>query len=305
MTYVTTRDVPWAKLGTKIDHDMSAAEAAELTGMDFEVTLEPAGFLRDGQWHEQQDRFAIVRDDTGDFFNFCTSEYAPVQYSEAFDFMDEINPRYVAAGTMRGGRQAFMVAKLPERSDLNLMIKGQSDPHDFYVILRASHDMSKSIEVAVMTLRSKCMNALTLKSFTANAPQRWSIRHTKSVHEKLSQAQEVMKKSDAYRENFRVTASKLSDIKVADEEAQLLISSVIPKTKSRDTKQIPAIMQSFSGSDTNGFPGTGWGLVNAINEYFEHGRDSARRTDESRFKDDLDGATHKYTNRVAELLLNR
>lgn len=300
--YVTTREVPWMKIGKVIDEPMTAAEAAEMSGMNFDIKLEPAGYYRNGTWHEKEDRFAIIRDDTNEFFNFCSSSYAPIQYSEAFDFMDQINTKYVAAGTMRGGRQAFVVVELPGQSSLDLTLNGKSDPHELYVVLRAGHDMSKGIEVAVTTLRHKCMNALTLSSMLSGAQQHWSIRHTRSAHEKLAQAQRVLSNSDKYVEEFKIATKRLANVNVADEQAQMILEHVLPDIKSRDEKQIPDIMNKFHDDTTNGFGGTGWGLVNAVSEYLEWGR-TQRRTDESRFRDDFDGATHKYTNQVAELVM--
>ena len=210
MTTFSTRELPWMKLGTTIDRPVDSAEAAKLGGLDFEIELADAGYRRvskngetSGPWQAQPDRRAVVRVDTGDFYGYCSTDYQPVQYSEAFSFMDAINPKYVSAGTLRGGKQGFMVVKLPEHSAIDLSLAGEKDPHDLYVIIRASHDMSKGIEVAVTTLRGKCMNMLTLPSLTADAPQRWSIRHVGDPQAKLRQAQEVLAQTDRYEQAFR------------------------------------------------------------------------------------------------------
>ena len=312
MTTFSTRELPWMKLGTTIDRPVDSAEAAKLGGLDFEIELADAGYRRvskngetSGPWQAQPDRRAVVRVDTGDFYGYCSTDYQPVQYSEALSFMDAMNPKYVSAGSLRGGKQGFMVVKLPEHSAIDLSLAGEKDPHDLYVIIRASHDMSKGIEVAVTTLRGKCMNMLTLPSLTADAPQRWSIRHVGDPQAKLRQAQEVLAQTDRYEQAFRSIARRLIDVEVTPDEVSLLMQRVLPDRPMRDDKQIPAIKAAFESSPTVGFTGTGWGLVNAVSEYFEWNRTGGLRTEESKFRDNLDGATHKMAARTAQLLLRR
>jgi phage/plasmid-like protein (TIGR03299 family) len=310
MTTFTTRELPWIKLGAVIDHPVNAAEAAKLGGLDFKIELADAGFRRHTakneltRWQSQTDRRALVREDTGEFYGFCSQSYKPVQYADAFDFLDEISPEYVAAGTLNGGRQGFMVIKLPEHGALDVALKGERDPHDLYAIVRASHDMSKGVEVATTTLRGKCMNMLTLPSLTADAPQRWSIRHIGNPHAKLREAQSVLSNVDKYEQAFRSITRRLVDVQVKRDEVPMLLERVLPNRPQRE-KQIDAITAAYDGAPTVGFTGTGWGVVNAVSEYFMWERSGGLRTAESTFRDNLDGAAHKMVGRTAQLLLRR
>lgn len=304
MTTFTTRELPWIKLGTVIDHPVNAAEASKLGGLDFEVTLEEAGYMRGGKWHKQENRRALIRKDTDEFYGFCSTDYETVQYHEAFDFLDAINPQYVSAGTLRDGRQGFMVVKLPEHTQLDIALKGEIDPHELYVIVRASHDMSKGVEVVVTTLRGKCMNMLTLPSLTAGAPQRWSIRHIGNPHAKLREAQAVLANTERYEQAFRSITRRLVDVEVKRDEVPMILQRVLPDKPQRE-KQIEAITAAYDGAPTVGFTGTGWGVVNAVSEYFMWERTGGLRTAESTFRDNLDGAAHKMVGRTAQLLLRR
>ena len=101
----TSRQAPWYKLGPQIDGDVNAAEAAKLGGLDFDVELRAARFEAISDKGNKTNvtvptRKAIVRSDTNEFIDFVSVDYEVVQYSEAFNFMDEINPRYVSAGSM-------------------------------------------------------------------------------------------------------------------------------------------------------------------------------------------------------------
>lgn len=315
-TMFSLRDVPWGKVGTVIDGDAKTAlEAAKLGGLDFQVELREAGWKGDPPtshtkgatpWRSVGARKAVVRQDNGAFFDFVSSDYAPVQYSEAFAFMDGINPAYVAAGTMGGGKQAFMVVKLPKLTTLDLKVAGVEDPMDVYCVLRTSHDRSKALEVAVMLLRGRCMNALTLSSFSHGAKQRWSIRHVGDPLAKLQQARTSLLRTEAYIDDLKKTAVSLGEIDILLEDAQDVLKRVLPDRPKRD-EQITAITNAWQHSDTIGAPfaSNGWGLTQAVNEYFEWGRNEGTRTAASRFTGGLNGATHKYTDRTAQLLLRR
>jgi phage/plasmid-like protein (TIGR03299 family) len=308
----TSRDVPWCRLGTITEETHTAERAAELGGLNFEVELLDAGFkslaerkVGTSPWRSIAARRACVRKDTQQFFSFVSSTYTPVQYGEAFAFMDEVSPNYVAAGTLGGGRQGFMVVQLPKLDSVELQIGKQVDPLDMYVVFRTSHDLTRAIEVSVMMLRDKCMNALTLSSFTSGAQQRWSVKHVgTNPMSKMKAATSTLSRSDAYQKSFIETASALANIKLTLEEADSVLRRVLPDKPKRD-EQVNAIIHAWRESPTGGFPDDGWGLTNGVAEYFEWGRNDGTRTDQSRFTGTLTGSTHRFTNRTAQLLLQR
>lgn len=312
MKAFSTRDVPWGKLGVIKDGAATAAEAAKQGGLDFEVELLEAGFRSSvpakpgtSPWKVVGHRRACVRKDTQTFLSYVSSTYPPVQYSEAFAFMDEISPNYVAAGCLGGGRQGFMVVQLPDHLKHEIKLGKNTESFDWYVVFRTSHDLTRAIEVSVMMLRDKCMNALTLSSFTAQAPQRWSVKHVgKDPMLKLAAATETLTRSSAYVEAFTRAVKSLAETKVELEEAESVLKRILPNRPKRD-EQVSSIISAWRESPTNGFPNDGWGLVNAVDEYFEWGRPDGTRTDASRFTGALNGQTHKYTNRTAQLLLQR
>lgn len=315
LTSFTTRDVPWGKVGATIDKgSITAAEAAVLGGLDFQVDLLEAGFRYppthrsprgSSTWSTVEHRRAVVRRDTQEFFQFVSEDYTAVQYVDAFAFMDAINPRFVAAGALAGGRQAFMVVELPGKEQLNLTLAGKRDAHRLYVVLRTSHDMTRALEVCVMLLRGKCMNALTLRSFTSGAEQRWSVRHVgQDPMAKLDSARMMLAHTKAYVDDFTTTAKRLAAIDLELDEANEILRRVLPDKPRRD-QQINGILAAWQNDLTNGHPTNGWGLVNGVSEYFEWGRSDGLRTNESRFTSGLTGPTNKYQNRTAQLLLVR
>lgn len=309
-TTFTARQVPWMKLGTVIDDpSVTAAQAARLGGLDFEVVLAEAGYRMpdDGhgdRWTSQPTRLAAVREDTGQFFEYVSQTYVPVQYREAFAFMDQIDPRFVAAGTMFGGREGFMVVQFPECLTLDLELGDEVDPHELYAVLRTSHDLSRGIEVSVLALRHKCMNQLGLSSFVTGAVQRWSIRHVGDPMKKLKEAKQSLVRALDYGQAFTATARQLHSVPVSREEAGEILRLVLPARAKRED-QVARIQGAFADGPAVGFAGTGYGLVNAVSEYFEWGRPERIRTDRSRFVGALQGDSHRYVNRTAQLVLRR
>jgi phage/plasmid-like protein (TIGR03299 family) len=313
-TQFSTREVPWMKLGKLIEQPVTANEAAKLAKLDFTVSLEPVYYERTPVG-EVGPRFkcitgrkAVVADDNGDFMGFVSSKsYNSLQYGEAFNFMDAISPTYVAAGGLRSRRQGFMVVKPTIVGDVAVL--GGGDPHGLYAVLRTSHDCSRATEVSVMMLRNKCMNQLTLQSFTKGVPYRWSIKHTNTQAAKLKEAQESLKNIGLYVAQYAKNVAKMAHTPVNHKKASELLRMTIkmPKGKTQRTEdqynaRIEKLLELFETSPQVGFAGTGWGLVNTVSEYYEWHRTGG--TAESRFIGALEGQTHKMINRMATLVLS-
>lgn len=297
-TQVSTREVPWMKLGRLVDKPMTATEAAQAGGLDFNVVKCPLRYEIGDTWRDLPERTAVVREDTGQWLGIMSKDYPVLQYWEAFDFMDHAGSVYVACGGLKGGRQGFMVVEAPEK----IKVLGKEDPHTLYLVLRTSHDGSRAVEVSVMPLRGRCMNQLTLRSFTKGVEHRWAVKHTTSMHAKLAEAKKSLENLGAYAKAYEGTASRLVKLQVTEEVARELVQDSLPARPKRD-EQVAAIIDRWHTSQEVGFDWTGWGLVNAVSEYFEWGR--AGGSPESRFIGALQGQTHAVINRVAGRLLSR
>lgn len=301
-TLISTREVPWLKIGKLAEQPMTAAEAAKLGGLDFHVEKWRIRAERPLELGPEvikiDDRVAVVRSDTKQWLGIMSKEYPILQYSEAFDFMDTVNPTYVASGCLKGGKQGFMVVKAPE----TLNVLGGDDPHDLYLVLRTSHDGSRAIEILLMPLRKRCMNQLTLQSFASGVPHKWSIKHTSTMAAKLKDAEKTLANTAVYAKKFEDNARRLVKLKITEEVGRATLEAVLPN-RPRRSEQIDRIINSWHTAETVGFDWTGWGLVNAVSEYFDWGRTGGSA--ESRFVGALQGQTTTTINRVAGRLLSR
>jgi phage/plasmid-like protein (TIGR03299 family) len=301
--------LPWAKIGNVIDDThIDARRAAVLGGLDFEVEQHEIGYKvveTDGteRWVPIPSRRAQVNQRTGDWMSIVSTDYKTVQYGDAFSFLDEVSPRYVAGGTLSNGKQGFLIVQLDQLSGFDAAPAGVADPHDMYVMVRTSHDLTRGIEVALISLRGKCMNQLTLPSLTADAPQRWNVRHVGDPHAKLQEAQKILTNAPRYVEVIQRRMRQLADVEVTPQRLKIILKHVLRPTMKQRDEMIDRILE-MAKRPTVGFEGTGWGAVNTVSEFFQWGRPTATRTDQSLFTDSLDGDGARYTNRVATALLS-
>lgn len=304
-TQFSTREVPWMKLGKLVDKPLTAAEAAKESGLDFIVERRPLwfgdheDFAQAAPTTRVYNRVGLINKNTGELLSIVSKEYPILQYGEAFDFMDNVNPTYVAAGALKGGKQGFMVVKAPMNELLTL---NEIDPHDLYIVLRTSHDCSRAVEASVMALRNRCMNQMTLRTFGKGAHYRWTIKHTSTMKAKLAEAQKSLTNLGFYAQGYETTANKLINTKITDDKAENILMMVLPD-RPRRNEQIEKIKMTWHNSETVGkeFDYTGWGLLNAVSDYFEWGR--AGGSPESRFLGALQGSTHRTINKTSSLLL--
>lgn len=300
----STMSLPWMKLGEVLEDAVTAEEAAERTGMNFEVELLPVQYTHNGETRTWDKRQVSVHGGTGHPLGIVSARYERVQYAQAFDFMDAISPRYEAAGLLQGGRQGFMVVTLPDVSPLQVL--GGDDEHRLNVILRTSHDRSRGVEITVMPLRGLCMNMLSLKTFGSTAQNRWSFHHTSNVHAKMKEAQETLARTNEYRAEFERIVERLHDVDVAADWAyEMLVTHVLPKSAKKNEDVADHIVHMWQEDLTVGEigRGNGWGLVNAVSSYHQHQR--AGGTPESRFLGALQGTTYKAVNTMATLVMTR
>lgn len=310
---VSSRIAPWMKVGTVVDGHLTAAEAARQGGLDFTVSLREIQYAAKnsigthtwlpatkGTGTKEVSRRMVVADDTNEWMEAVSGDYPIIQYGQAFDFLDALGAKYVAAGTLYKRRQGFMVAQLPNLDQLALL--DGEDPHDIFLIIRTSHDRTRAMEVAVMALRGKCMNQLPLATFTKTAKQRWSIPHYGNVTAKLKEIQGNLTNTLAYCNELREISDRLAAVQL-EEEAQRAILTKVLGDKPKTGEKIEIIISNTHDAERNGYAGTGWGLVNAVSEHMDWQR--ILGTPESRFLGALQGQTYRAINRTAALVLSR
>lgn len=135
-------EVPWHRLGTKLNEPATARDAIEASGLNYRVESRS---LATTEGSVVPQRKGVVRCDTGDVLGVVGNSYIPVQNYQAFGFLDAIvaegGLRYHTAGALGKGERVWMLAKLPTQ----IRVKGSEDVMDKFLLLSNTHDGSTAL----------------------------------------------------------------------------------------------------------------------------------------------------------------
>lgn len=278
--------VPWHGLGVQLDHVATAEEAIAASGLDWKVGLLPLMTEMDleaeGTTGKKTisipDKYAVVRMDRGEPLGVVGSVYHPLQNREAFNFFDSVvgsgQAIYHTAGSLKGGRIIWILAKLPETT-----VVKNADLIDQYILLSNSHDGSSGIKMAITPIRVVCMN--TLNVALRSATKHTSLRHCQSNIDKITDVQEALGLVNEYYSEFGEMAEYLASkqLKINDFEAFLDAIGLQPidgemSTQTRNVRdKISGIFEGATGTETiKQTRWTAWSAFNSVVEYVDHER---------------------------------
>ena len=198
-------DVPWHRLGTRLDQPATAGEAIVAAGLNYEVTLQSL-------WTSNGDpvstRQAVVRRDTSDILGVVGKGYQPIQNLECFSFLDSVvadgRLRYHTAGALGKGERIWMLAKL-------LAIFA-------FAALRTSLRNISCCRIAMMGPRLYESSSPPFAS-SVPIPSRWpseeadregvSIAHKGDLGAKVKEAQEVLGFANRFYEHLETQIDQL------------------------------------------------------------------------------------------------
>ena len=262
------RFVPWHGLGTPVEEAPTSADAIKFAGLDWRVEAKPI-------YNEKQIEIpgfkANTRDIDGSVFGIVTDRYRIVQNSEAFDFTDSLigeGCKYETAGSLKGGKKVFLLAKMPERKILG-------DEVDPFICFTNSHDGSGAIQVCMTPVRVVCQNTLNLALDSAS--RKWSTRHVGDMQSKLAEAKHTLNLANDYMDELTIMADKLAHTKVTDAEVAKFLDEIFPvneEDSDRKKNNIKEVKDQFVACmfapDILKFRNTGWGVMNAASDWMSH-----------------------------------
>lgn len=270
-------DTPWHGQGTKVNRALTAQEALEESGLDYQVKKAPI-YLFDGA--KVDGKFATVRTDkegTDSVLGVVGDRYTVIQNSEILSALDPIVGRqeaiYHTAGVLGRGERIWLLAKLPE----SLRI-GNEDIIDKYILLTNSHDGTKSAIVKIVMNRVVCEN--TLNSALLEGGKAFNIRHTANFQDKLNQAYKIL---GIAQNQFKLIEERINHLSLTDiNNNQLMdyVNSLLDITKEKELEdeistrtlnkrdKILELYEAGKGAEMS--RGTLWGAVNAVTEYVDH-----------------------------------
>lgn len=285
---------------TESEAGLTSQQMLEAANLDWDVDVRPLWRrLSNGEFKQHPKWREVYRTDNEDTLGVCRSRYNTFSNREAFAFGDELvtegTGKWVTAGDQVGGARVFMVMELGEGFDV---LGG--DSYKTYLYIRTSHGDGTSISARVIPFRLWCLNQNS--AAISSAISEWSVPHTTTVKDRLEEARNALQLTVNYEAEFKKLAEQLASVKVDDDVAKRLISSVFPDTRARRDAIIGDVISNYQTSPTvEPFRGTGYGLYNSLTEYMDHVK--VQRNDNARFQSIMYGEGQKVQDTLVKNLL--
>ena len=284
MAYVGQK--PWHDLGVKVEGDaMTAAEAIEATGMDWEVSLRPV-YLSDKTKLEAQ---AVYRQDTKEVLAVVGRRYTPVQNTDRFNLFDSVigtgEAKYDTVGTLQGGRKVWMLAKFANGVELD-----NGEKIDSYMLLTDSNDGSSALMMRWCDIRVVCQNTFEMaKRDTGDQKlglERFYARHTSGIMGQANRARDILQLQNNYRQILADEINQLVDTAWSDDDMERLTYTVLKLNPEKGIADQNGIRQANGETMMNLFKGgvgnkgeTAWDAYNAVTEFTSHYKGHGRSVD--------------------------
>lgn len=298
-----TGEVPWHRLGTRLDEPATASEAIEAAGLDFEVELTRLVTIND---IPVPDKLAVVRDDSHTILGVVGNTYRAVQNRECFGFLDAIvedgSLRYHTAGALGKGERIWMLAKLPD----DIRVKNSDDITEKYLLLSNSHDGSSSLRVYFTPIRVVCANTLAIAARNGRG-QGVSIVHKGNLTSKVRQAQEVLGLAKRFYDDAEEQINRLARHYPSLRQLEEYFRQVYPdapdgeSTRTKNVRQeMLRLFEQGIGHDMPDIRHTTWTALNAVTEYVDHYRSTRGKTSIERASNRLESAWFGSGARIKE-----
>lgn len=270
MAYYTEggRFAPWHGLGTPVDTVMTSAEALELAGLDWEVNSRP---IYTDNGIQIPGYIANTRSSDNKVLGVVSDKYKIVQNKEAFAFTDSLldhDAKYVTAGSLRGGKNVWMLAQLPRTKILG-------DDIDQYLCFTNTHDGTGAVRVFCTPTRVVCQNTLNLALSTAK--RSWSCRHMGNMESKMHEASRTLELANKYMEELATKADQLANTTITDERLYQIVAEMFPVDDNQSHRQLANMekaktefMVAYYMPDIKQFRNTAWGALNAMADFCDH-----------------------------------
>ena len=268
-----TGDTPWAAHGVRLDNVRTAAEAVHAAGRDWEVKGKE--IYADGKIIPGYQ--AIQRQDNGEFLSVMSERYEIFQNENSWTWMDTVlkdtSAEYHTAGSLRGGRVVFILAKMDETVEIV-----KNDPVEKFLLLTTSHDGSISLGMHTTPIRFTCGNTMTA---AINAGRQYvSIKHTASINSRLEKASAALAVGETYFNGMISMMRTLADTPMSDQAMAEFTKAVLRINPNKDGKvnaqtelaerEINELFTMGRGQDNPLVRGTAWAAMNAVTEYIDY-----------------------------------
>lgn len=266
MFYV--REKPWHGLGTRVESALTSADALVAAGLDWTINSQA---VFDAQGREIKGYKANTRSTDGSVMGIVSNKYQIVQNKDAFEFTDALigeGITYETAGSLRGGKQIWLLGKMPERYILG-------DKFEPYICFTNTHDGTGAVRACMTPIRVVCNN--TLNAALKDAKRAWSTPHRGNVQMRLEEARQTLGLAEKYLQTLEQEADRLANEKMDEGAVRsaldnmfLLPDDATDRQKRTAEAAKDEIIICMLRPDLAQFANTKWGFINAVSDYVGH-----------------------------------
>ncbi|NJM13181.1 MAG: DUF932 domain-containing protein [Synechococcaceae cyanobacterium SM1_2_3] len=288
----------WHGLGEHLPQNCSVEDMLRIARIDWGVRLEPVyRLVNDAQGNKVPEQYTgrnfLVRDG-GDVLDVVGPDYAPIQNGQVAEFFREFieadpetgvrRATIEAAGSLRGGRYVWMLAKMNAGFEFQ-----RGDRNEAYLLALKPHQQGQACHIGATGTRVVCMNTTRIAlgwdghSIIDEQAGRFTIRHNQTWDDRLiSQAREFIMATREGIIAFGQFAERLATKKVTQADVIRILAPVYQKPTetltvdqmianpdallNRPMKRLLSAMDNAPGAD----PGNLWGVYNAVTYYTDH-----------------------------------
>jgi phage/plasmid-like protein (TIGR03299 family) len=316
---VAQRDLPFLKyqVSDVVRPDVAGLLTVEATlealGLDFDVESRKVyTHTQKGHRVTIPGQFANVRTDTEEVLGLVGDRYKVLQNTDALALgnvlMDTSDATIESGWSLRGGRQVGVTFRIPSA---DIAVPGDGGGFlQMFLMIGNSHDGNSSVSGHVGPVRKACTNMVRL--FERSAVSSFKIRHTSGVEGKVAAMRDALGLTFRYKAAVEITIDKLMNTTLVESQVDAILQAAFPikddaSDAQRENSVQGALLQNYLTSPTiDEIRGTGWGLLNSTNEYFEHLQPVRSKTfdrDSVRGISILQGTAYQSTNRVRDAIL--
>lgn len=295
----------WTDLGVIAPGGTPAAELLKLANADWDVfhvpnqsTYEVPAFgddgrplyvpgFRDAEGNRVQQTRSLTAT-SPDSMNVCridpltgelnilgttSKRYGIIQHKALFlDFAEAVlgltAPAVATCGVLFGGRQVFMCWKLPDE----IVVDGQDDRLQFWMLARTSHDRSIPAQVAIVPVRTVCWN--TSRWNMLHSVSKMSIRHTANPSASIAQARAALGISNKYAQELAEETRIFLKTPMSTRQFEQMVTKEFgpgedpsPKAQNEWDLKMASLLEEWTAVEQANCRNTAWAAVNAVTKH--------------------------------------
>ena len=228
---VSVGETPWHRKGLVLPDDtvLTPTSAYKLGGLDYEImkrTIVNGDSYQpiDGRYLLSRMRFddidgGPVYESIGKQPQIVSDRYEIIQNSEIVRLVEPLDLPVVTAGTMFNSSMAWMLLDLGE----SLAFKNTEEATQRFLLVAAHHGTGNFV-VYVVNVRVVCQNTYDLA--TRLGQMRWSIKHTASAQDRLSDARYALESAYRKADEMDVEIMQLIDTEFTNRQFDTLVDLI-------------------------------------------------------------------------------